>query len=371
MRGDASGFGEPLASLPGRQFMFFYIQNEMLVGDVPHDDMQIRQKRIDGLFGKALPKGMLTFYKPAGDICCKISEREAIICKLAELDPEGKFQWIIVIDNILSVMPSAATKSGYDKIKPWFEALKALGVSIWLINHDNLEGGNYGTSAILNDADSRWHVTLTDQVRDEIVKSLPSEIRNDFANYGQLQDATETLARMNSAARKVYVKISKGRHLSASDMRPFSIQWTLSDTVQKLSSEYSDYSDLEAIIQKKLVEYKTKLELSGGKNNTTPDCDINITVAPSEVIAEANGSSTEQTQVYAGALPTSFAGLNGLRGETQRQALLELRLKHGSIKAVSSVLDCSEASLERLCRTQGVTKKSVEAYAVVKDTKVK
>ena len=370
IRGDAPDFGEPLSFQPGRIFRFFYIQSEMQAGDVPHDDMQERQKRLDRLFGKALPKGMLTFYKPAGDIC-KLSEQESIVSRLAELDPDGKSQWIIVVDNILSVMPSATSKSGYDKIKPWFEALKALGITIFLIHHDNLENGSYGTSAILNDADSRWHITLTDQVRDEIVQALPSEIRNDLNTYGQLQDATETLARMNTAARKVYVKVGKGRHLSASDMRPFSIQWTLSDTVQKLSSEYSDYSDLEAIVQKKLVEYKARLELSGGKNTTTPDCDMNSTAAPSEVSIEANGSSTGQTQVYAGALPTSFAGLKGLNGETQRQALLELRLKHGSIKAVGRALDCSESSIEGLCQDHGINRKAVEVYAAMKDAEVK
>ena len=113
----------------------------------PQYNMLERQKRIDRLFGKALPKGMLTFYKPAGDICCKISEREAIICKLAELDPEGKFQWIIVIDNILSVMPSAATKNGYDKIKPWFEALKALQADI-LVCHEAPGSHRHGFSVI-------------------------------------------------------------------------------------------------------------------------------------------------------------------------------------------------------------------------------
>ncbi len=370
IRGDAPDFGEPLSFQPGRIFRIFYIQSEMQAGDVPHDDMQERQKRLDRLFGKALPKGMLTFYKPAGDIC-KLSEQESIVSRLAELDPDGKSQWIIVVDNILSVMPSATSKSGYDKIKPWFEALKALGITIFLIHHDNLENGSYGTSAILNDADSRWHITLTDQVRDEIVQALPSEIRNDLNTYGQLQDATEALARMNTAARKVYVKVGKGRHLSASDMRPFSIQWTLSDTVQKLSSEYSDYSDLEAIVQKKLVEYKAKLELSWGGNTPTPDCDINSTAAPSEVSIESNGSSAGQTQVYAGTLPTTFAGLKGLDGENQRKALLELRLKHGSIKGVSSELDCSESSIEGLCQDHGITKKAVEVYAAMKDAEVK
>ena len=366
IRGDAPNFGEPLASPPGTQFSFFYLQNEIQEGDVPHDDLQMRQKRIDRLFGKPIPKGMLTFYKPADDIC-KLSEQEAIVSRLAELDPDGTSQWVIIIDNILSVMPSATTKSGYDKIKPWFGALKALGITIFLIHHDNLGGDSYGTSAILNDADSRWHITLTDQVRDEIVQALPSEIRNDLAVYGKLQDATEAMARMNSSVRKVYVEVGKGRHLSASDMRPFYIQWTLSDTVQNLSSEYSDYSDLQALIEKKLVEYKAKLELSGEKKPPTPDCEINSTADPSEVKAESDGSNAGQTQVYAGTLPTTFAGLKGLNGETQHQALLELRLKHGTIKAVSSALDCSESSIEGLCQDHGITKKAVEVYAAVKD----
>ena len=364
---DVPNFGEPLASQSGRQFRILYIQIEMQEGDVPHDDMQIRQKRIDRLFGKPIPKDRLTFYKPAGDIC-KLSEQEAIVCKLAELDPEGMFSWVIIIDNILSLMPSATNKSGYDKIKPFFEALKLLGITIILVHHDNLENASYGTSTILNHMDSSWHLTVTDQTRDKIIEALPSGIRNDLAAYGKLQDADEALARMNSAVRKVYFTVDKGRHC---DMKPFFIQWTITDTEQRLTSEYSDYSDLEAIVQKKLLEYKAKLELSGEKKPPTPDCDINRTAAPSEVIAEANGSSTGQTHMYAGTLPTSYAALKGLDEVTQRQALLELWLKHGSKKAVSDVLECSESSIEALCRAHGINKKSVEVYAAIKDAEVK
>lgn len=374
IRGEAPDFGEPLASQPGRQFKILYVQIEMQEGDVPHDDMQARQKRFDRLFGKPLSKDRLIYYKPTGDIC-KLSEQEAIVSKLAELDPEGMFSWVIILDNILSLMPSATNKSGYDKIKPWFEALKALGITIFLVHHDSKSGNDgYGTSTILNHMDSSWQITLTDQARDKIIQALPSGIRNDLAAYGKLQDADEALARMNSAVRKVYFTVDKGRHC---DMKPFFIQWTITDTEQNLKAEYSDYSDLEALVKKMLLEYKTKLECVGEENDDVPNCEINGTVAPSDVItaeSNTNGSSGEQAcnpvRVYAGALPTTFAALKGLDKATQRLALLGLRLKHGSIKAVSSALDCSESSIEVLCREHGINKKSVEIYASLKDAKI-
>jgi hypothetical protein len=356
--------GESLADDPVGVFKFqaqhlckvLFLQNEMAEGtngsNEATGDFAERQKRINRLFTKPMPSDGINYFKPAEDLSKKEGQL-SVVNKLVELDPPGKEQWILIMDNLKSLMPSATQATDYNKVKTWFRELNGKGICILLIHHANKQGESYGTSNITEDAEWSYFLSKKDETLLDLLEGIPDEISKEMAERIKLQEAKQLIEERTSPKRCAYLCWgNKDRHgmVNSCSIR---LEWIITDQVQTMQTQRNDYKEIEDAVQGRLNEIGINLP-----QKETPKPETKAAPVP---VAE----NTPQSVVEELPCPDTWKALDGLDEATQTKVLLELRSKK-TVEKIAEELHCSPRTITNRCKELRISDEDVKKYAAEK-----
>ena len=280
-----------------RQCRILNIQNEM-----DADEFAVRQKSFDAYLNVSDTR--IEYHTPEGSLT-DTDEQIAVLKKLEVLDPEGQYQWLVVIDSIKTVMPDAEMGATFTKkVSPFIRALKNKGCCVVVLHHSNLQGKSSGGT----------NVNVTNNCKIHLEQTL--------AQNGHKQ---------------VIVTVEKSRDLTGNENASATWDWTVDEN--KVISEFNSiYDDAgEPVVQ-----------ASESPVGTGPDPFPSATEKDSQ-----NGGPR---------LPNTWDELNALPKEEQSKALFELWNKHGNKKEVATTLGVSLPSLEKKMKSLNVNKQTKTDY---------
>lgn len=142
-----------------------YIQREMNI----EADFEDRIKDAEKLLRRIAPDAVeatsnngIDFYEPENSLV-EADEQCKVLKKLAELDPEGASQWMLVIDNLKTEMPEVLNGGNIFSVKvfPWLDFLRKKGIAISLLHHENQAGDISGSGSIQDLSDLVFHIVRT------------------------------------------------------------------------------------------------------------------------------------------------------------------------------------------------------------------
>ena len=185
-----------------RPCRILYVQNEM-----DEDEFKVRQKSLDAFLNVSETK--VEYHTPEGSLT-DIGEQIAVLKKLEALDHEGKYQWIVWLDSIKTIMPDAEMgKTFTEKVSPFIRLLKDAGCSVVVLHHSNLQGKESGGTNI--------------------------NVTNNYKVH--LERKSE-----QNGSYQVQIAVEKGRDLTGNEGASATWNWTV-DAAKVISAFKSIYDD--------------------------------------------------------------------------------------------------------------------------------
>ena len=152
----------------GKPIRVLYVQSEMNVeADFKNDRLPAAERLIEKNTNEALVKSdipTIDFYQVKNSLV-NVDEQIALLKRLAELDPNGFYQWVLVIDSLRTEMPEVLNGGNIfkDKVFPMLDFLRKKGIAIALLHHENQEGNISGPGTIQDLADMVVHIVPSDK----------------------------------------------------------------------------------------------------------------------------------------------------------------------------------------------------------------
>ena len=276
-----------------------YIQNEM-----DAEEFEVRQKSLDGFLHVSGTE--IEFHTPEESLS-DIDEQIAVLKRLETLDPEGRYQWIVCIDSIKTVMPDVEVgRTFMKKVSPFIRVLKNAGCSILILHHSNVLGKISGGT----------NVNVTNNYKIHLVEQAAP-----------------------NGAKRLQVAVDKGRDLVGNESASATWTWSVDET--------KTITHFESVFNNDEHEENTKSQAQSIPN-----------------------AETSEAQIASKSLPKTWKELKALeeRPEKQKEALFELWNMLPSIDALAKRLGASPSSIEKLKMKLGVNKKAMLEYFKCKNT---
>ncbi|MBE6374349.1 MAG: hypothetical protein E7055_20080 [Lentisphaerae bacterium] len=141
-----------------------YCAGEMSEGDYG--------ERIAALLAGQKQNGNFHLVRENLDIAAEESQKSILKTIAAEGDR------IVFFDNLVTLSENGHTEGQFDKIRKFFEQLKKAGISVFLVHHENREGGYKGTAKIEQVADQSIHLLQAGDGNKIGLLVKPEKIRN-------------------------------------------------------------------------------------------------------------------------------------------------------------------------------------------------
>ena len=278
-----------------RPCRILYVQNEM-----DQSEFEVRQKSLEQYLRASETK--IEYHTPEGSLT-DIDEQIAVLKKLEALDPDGKYQWIVWLDSIKTIMPDAEMGGTFTKkVSPFIRVLKDAGCSVVVLHHSNLQGKESGGT----------NVNVTNNYKIHLEKQ--SEQNGSY---------------------QVQITVEKGRDLTGNEGAAAVWNWTVDadKVISEFNSIYEDCND----------------------SSVHP-----TTSTPSAITDSSTCNNPLDT------LPQTWDEFNALPTERQSSALFDLWNYLGTIPKVAGHLHKSLSSIEKLMRRLNVNSETKRQYLAAK-----
>ncbi len=305
----------------GKPIRVLYIQRDMDL----EADFEDRIEDAENLLRRTAPSAVaatssngIDFYEPEASLV-EADEQCKVLKKLAELDPEGSSQWMLVIDNLKTEMPEVLNGGNIFRIQvfPWLDFLRKKGIAVSLLHHENQAGDISGPGSLQDLADYVFHLVKTDKKK------------------------------VNGEADVEIVQDKKGR-LKGKQQATAHWNW-VTDEKQGITRFMSEYLDDDAVDTMK----------SPGPAGQEPQAtEVSMPTPPVDESKEKPASLQ---------LPTTLAELQAMPMDTRKTALFELWNRHKTQEAIADALGCSKSTIAGLLRECGVNTESYQEYLKVRN----
>ncbi len=299
-----------------RPIRVLYIQREMNL----EADFEDRIKDAEKLLRRTAPGAMeatssngIDFYEPETSLV-EADEQCKVLKKLAELDPEGASQWMLVIDSLKTEMPEVLNGGNIfrEQVFPWLDFLRKKGIAISLLHHENQAGDISGPGSIQDLSDLVFHLVTTDK-----------KLVNGEADVEIVQEKKRPL---------------KGKQQATA-------RWNwVTDERLGITGFLSEYLDDDAVGTMEAPEPAEQEPQAPDASMPTPPDD----------------ESQEKPDTLR--LPEKLAELQAMPTDKMRVALFELWAKHGTQEDIAVALGCSKSSVAPLMRDCNVNKETYQEY---------
>ncbi|MBQ7179391.1 MAG: AAA family ATPase, partial [Victivallales bacterium] len=279
-----------------RPCRILYVQNEM-----DEDEFKVRQKSLDAFLNVSETK--VEYHTPE-DSLTDIGEQIAVLKKLETLDPEGKYQWIVWLDSVKTIMPDAEMGSTFTKkVSPFIRLLKDAGCSVVVLHHSNLQGKESGGTNI--------------------------NVTNNYKIH--LERKSE-----QNGSYQVQISVEKGRDLTGNEGASAMWNWTV-DAAKVISAFNSTYEDDNGASMQSAQSTQTAAPANPPAIDNTLDC-----------------------------LPKTWDELKALPEQEQRIALFELWNCLGSVPKAAGHLKASLSATEKRMKKLNVNEVTKQEYLAAK-----
>ena len=275
-----------------RPCRILYVQNEM-----GEDEFKVRQKSLDAFLNVSETK--VEYHTPEGSLT-DLDEQIAVLKKLETLDPEGKYQWIVWLDSVKTVMPDAEVGNTFTKkVSPFIRLLKDVGCSVVVLHHSNLQGKESGGT----------NINVTNNYKIHLERK--SEQNGSYC---------------------VQITVEKGRDLTGNEGASAMWSWTV-DAAKVISEFNSTYED---------------------------DNGASMQSAQSTQMAAPVNPPTSSNPLDA--LPKTWDELKALPEQEQKIALFNLWNSMNSIPMVAEHLGISSSTIEKRMKVLNVKEETKREY---------
>ena len=306
----------------GKPFRVLYIQSEM---SVKTDFMKDRIPTAERLLGrnndlKTTAILEIDFHQADASLVNE-DEQLKILKKLSELDPNGQYQWMMVIDSLRTEMPEVLNGGNIfkDHVFPWLDFLRKKGIAISLLHHENQEGTISGPGSIQDLSDMVIHITRTNKIT-----------VNGEADVEIIQEKKRLL---------------KGKQQATA-------HWNWVTNEKDIVVFTSEYYDDDA------PSDTHGAHMANDKTEANSDCQSSKEEAPTNGEA-VTGTEEESNDIR---LPKSLTELQAMPREQMTVALHELWCKHGTHDKIAEALGCSISSLNSLLKDCNVNRDTHKEY---------